>query len=169
MEWYVLFVKGGKEAEICSFLNEQGFNAFFPKKEVIHKKQGTRYKVIKPLFPSYIFVESDLVHKKFSCKLSQLRLLKQGIIKELKYQDDIMALDESEKIFLKTLLDDEYIAKESVGAIVNDQVIINDGPLKGHESKIIHIDRHKHLCKLELMMLGQRREVQVSLEIITKI
>lgn len=168
MEWYVLFVRGGKEAEICSFLKERGFNAFFPKKEVLYKKKGIKYKVLKPLFPSYIFIESNLAHKNFSSKLLQFKSIKQGIIRELKYEDDVVALDKQEKKFLQKLLDNNYTAKESVGMIVNDKVIINDGPLKGYESKIIHIDRHKHLCTLELMMLGQTREIQVSLEIIVK-
>lgn len=77
-------------------------------------------------------------------------------------------MDKQEKKFLQKLLDKNYTVKESVGMIVNDKVIINDGPLKGYESKIIHIDRHKHICTLELLMLGQKREIQVSLEIVMK-
>ena len=56
----------------------------------------------------------------------------------------------------------------SKGLIVNDQVIIREGPLKGNEGLIKKIDRHKRRAYLELEMFGRTVETQVGLEIVEK-
>ena len=53
--WYVLYVMGGKEQKILSLLNKgEDIKAFTPWKEVMHRVQGKRILVKKPLFPSYV-------------------------------------------------------------------------------------------------------------------
>lgn len=121
------------------------------------------------MFPSYVFVESDLDHLDFSQLLYEIKTRKEGIIKELKYADDISALYESEIAYLKGLLNQENVLKLSTGFIENDKIIITDGPLIGYESQIIKIDRHKRKAILKLLLLGERREVSVPLEILKKI
>ena len=72
-------------------------------------------------------------------------------------------------MFLEKLLGRNKVVEYSVGFIENDRVVITEGPLVGLESNIIHIDRHKRICTLEIEMLGQKREVKVSLEIVSKV
>ena len=38
--WYVLFVMGGKEQQICDFMNQEydNWKVFIPKIEIIHTK-----------------------------------------------------------------------------------------------------------------------------------
>ena len=169
-KWYLLFVKGGMEDEICDFLQTQGFDAFYPKKKVVYRKQGIKTLVDKPMFPNYIFIDSELDHVNFSSEISKLKYIKDGILKEVKYDNEgTSALYEQEQIFLEKLLGRNRIVEYSIGFIENDRVIITEGPLMGLESNIIHIDRHKRVCTLQIEMLGQKREVKVSLEIVSKI
>ena len=169
-KWYLLYVKGGKEDEICEFLKTQGFDAFYPKKKIVYKKQGIRTLVDKPMFPNYIFVESELDHVDFSSEISMLKCIKDGIVREVKYDNEgTSALYEQEQLFLEKLLGRNKVVEYSVGFIENDRVVITEGPLVGLESNIIRIDRHKRICTLEIEMLGQKREVKVSLEIVSKV
>ena len=168
--WYLLFVKGGKEEEICDFLKSQGLDAFYPKKKVVYKKQGIRTLVDKPMFPNYIFIYSELDHVSFSSEMNKLKYIKDGILKEVKYDNEgTSALYEQEQIFLEKLLGRNKVVEYSVGFIENDKVVITEGPLMGLESNIIHIDRHKRMCTLQIEMLGQKREVKVSLEIVSRV
>ena len=168
--WYVLFVMGGKEQQLCEFLNEEdSWNTFYPRIELIRRQNGVDHIVVKPLFPSYIFIESDINQQAFRDKIQALRTRKTGIIKELKYQDDIPALHKEEKSYLQGLLDDSYTLKKSEGFIENDHVVITNGPLKGSESYISRINRHKRKAVLELTMLHKKIDVTVPLEIIKKI
>ena len=167
--WYVLFVMGGKEQQLCDFLNQEAnWYAFYPKIELVRRKNSIDHTIEKPLFPSYIFVESDDKHQDFQTKLRELRARKTGIIKELNYKDDVPALYKEEKEYLKGLLDEKNILKKSIGCIENDRVIIIDGPLKGYESRISKINRHKRRAVLEVEMLHKKIDVTVPLEIIKR-
>lgn len=64
-------------------------------------------------------------------------------------------------------MDSQYIVKHSSGIIEGDRIKIIDGPLKGLESSIVRIDRHKRLAYLNNVLLG--RQIKISLEILKKI
>lgn len=167
--WYVLFVMGGKEKQLCEFLNqEENWSVFYPKIELVRRKNSIDYLIEKPLFPSYIFVESDLKHTEFKEKLYVLKNRKTGIVKELQYEDDVPALHSEEKAYLQRLLNHEHILKKSTGFIEQDHVVINDGPLKGYESKISKINRHKRNAILEVELLHKKVNVTVPLEILKR-
>ena len=98
MPWYVLYVMGGKEKRILELLNQQdGVKAFTPLKEVVHRIQGKRVIVKKPLFPSYVFVETELNPNGFQQALLRYRSQIRGILKELRYEDDVSALSTEER------------------------------------------------------------------------
>lgn len=168
-EWHVLYVMGGKEKDVCMFLEKNDFDAFYPMKKMVYNKKGIRTLVDKPMFPNYIFIDTELDHVSFSAEIGKLKYLKDGIVKEVKYDNEgTPALHESEKVFLEHLMGKDRCVDQSIGYIENDHVVVTDGPLMGLESNIKHIDRHKRIATIEMMMLGQVREVKVSLEIISK-
>lgn len=166
--WYVLYVSGGKEARIVSFLKDHEIKAFTPTMERIHKKQGAYQKIVVPMFPNYIFIISELDQKDFNEELRKLKQLKSGIIKQLTYDNDgTSALLPEEKDLLESLMDDCYLIRHSVGMMEGDRIIVTDGPLIGMESRIKRVDRHKRLAYLECELLG--KQVKISLEVIKKI
>lgn len=166
--WYVLYVCGNKEQSIVSFLRNEGLLSFTPLMEKLHKKQGVFHKVIVPMFPNYVFVSTELDQKEFHEKLRSLRERKQGIVKQLSYDNEgTSALREEEQAFLSSLMDEEYLVKHSVGMIEGDRVVIMEGPLIGFESKIVKINRHNRMAYLDQELLG--RPIKISLEIIKKI
>lgn len=169
--WYVLFVMGGKEQQICDFMNQEydNWKVFIPKIEIIHTKQGKEFFVEKVMFPSYLFIESDIPPKGFQDLLKNIRMKKTGIIKELKFDEETPALRDDEREYLEGLLNHDYKVTKSTGYIENDKVMITDGPLKGYESYITRIDRHKKKAVLSLDLLNKEVNVTVSLEIIKKI
>ena len=168
--WYVLYVMGGKEQKILSLLNKgEDIKAFTPWKEVMHRVQGKRILVKKSLFPSYVFLETELDPAVFHQKLMLYKSQINGILKELKYEDDISALHTEERAYLEGLMDEEHNVRLSKGEILDGEVIITEGPLKGYESNIIRIDRHKRRAILNVRMNNQDLQVDVSLEIVKKI
>ena len=60
------------------------------------------------------------------------------------------------------------LKKEQIKIIVNDKVIVQEGPLKGMESAICKIDRHKRRAWLELFMFGRKQSVEIGIEILEK-
>jgi len=168
--WYVLFVRTGMEDSICSFLNQESLACFIPKKEVIHRNAGLTRILIKPMFPGYLFISSDLSQSEFHDTIQQLRSRRSGIVKELRYDTEgTPALTEDEQYTLDHLLSRDKVLKASRGIIENDMVVIMEGPLKGYESRITYIDRHKRQATLSLNLCTREVEVKVALEIVQKI
>lgn len=168
--WYVLYVMGGRERKILELLNQKDeIKAFTPLKEVVHRVQGKRVVVKKPLFPSYVFLETELSPKVFRQAMLRYKSQISGILKELKYDDDISALSTEERAYLEGLMDEGHNVRLSKGEILDGEVIITEGPLKGYESNIIRIDRHKRRAILNVRMNNRDMNVDVSLEIVKKI
>lgn len=57
----------------------------------------------------------------------------------------------------------------SIGSIEGDQIIITSGPLMSLESKITHINRHKQQARLQVTLFNEVKEVNVSLEILSRL
>ena len=82
MNWYVLFVLVVKEDKLCSLLRKKGLDAFIPMYE--YYRRDIKGNAIKPLFPGYIFVRSNLEQLDFDQFLFNIKEPKEGLIKELK-------------------------------------------------------------------------------------
>ena len=56
----------------------------------------------------------------------------------------------------------------SYGVIVGDKIIVNEGPLAGHEAIIKKIDRHKRSALISIPMFSRTVDVSIGLEIVSK-
>jgi len=68
--WFVFFVQTGKEEAVCESLNDMFSNeesvSFIPKIELIYKNSKQIRKEFKPMFPSYVFVETERDGRSFT-------------------------------------------------------------------------------------------------------
>ncbi|MCW6109115.1 antiterminator LoaP [Clostridium sporogenes] len=172
--WYVFFVQTGKEYIVCEFLNkvldnEQIFS-FVPKVEKVIKNSRQVRKEIIPLFPGYVITDAAIDGVSFIEKTIDVIRNSKYIIKLLGKENlQYMHLSKEEKDFLLEFCNSDYIVEESTGFVIGDKVIINSGPLKGRESVIKKIDRHKRSAEIELKFLGALRHVKVGLEVFKKL
>ena len=64
MYWYILFVRTGREQKVEQLLIEKLdtdlFIPFVPVHERIFKIGGVLKRELKPLFPRYVFIESEI-------------------------------------------------------------------------------------------------------------
>jgi len=58
-EWYAVYTKSRQEYKALAYLKALNFNVFLPEVEVIRVRRGRRVKVRRPMFPGYLFVETD--------------------------------------------------------------------------------------------------------------
>lgn len=172
--WFVFFVQTGSEQIACEFLNKMFCKeesiAFIPQVKLIYKNSSSMRKEFKPMFPGYVFVDSILDERTFIFKTNKFIHLTKYIFNLLGSRNiDCMKLNDDEMKFLLHFCDDEYVTEESKGFIIGDEIFVTSGPLKGKESVIKKIDRHKRQAEIEMIFLGDRRRICVSLEIVTKV
>ena len=172
--WFVFYVQTGREQTACSFLNKlydkNESVAFVPQVELIFKNSKFVRKNLKPMFPGYVFTESIIEGSAFITQTYRFVRFSKCIFKLLGNKNlNYIKLDENERSFLMGFCDNEYIVEESIGFIKGDNVFITSGPLKGRESVIKKIDRHKRRAEIEMDFMGYLRRVNVALEIVSKI
>lgn len=166
MNWYVIYVRGGKEQEVVQQLTKIGWNAFCPRMEVLYRKQSHTYLATKLMFPNYVFVKSDDSFQEFHAKFVEMKHKIKGIVKEMKYDNEgTSPLFEDEIAFLEQILDDTYVMRHSIGDIHDGKTYIYSGSLQGLEQYIKKIDRHKRRALLEISLHKEVKQLYVSLEI----
>lgn len=121
---------------------------------------------MKPLLPSYAFIESKVSEKMFMGKMSVLLHSSSDILRLLRYSESEIAMKESEKQMLLSLCNENYYIETSSVVIEGDKVKIIHGLLKGLESIVRKVDRHKRLAWIDLEFIGEVRLICVLLEII---
>ncbi|AOK88949.1 antitermination protein NusG [Paenibacillus polymyxa] len=173
MSWYVFFVRTGREEQVKQLINEwldsEVYKPFIPLQERLFKVAGIVKKEWAPLFPSYVFIESNLPDLQFVTSTNSMICTSSDIIRLLRYSKFEASMRDSEKQMLESLCNDSYCIESSTGIIEGDNIRILDGPLKGRGSIVKKIDRHKRQAVIQLEFMGDIRLVRVALEIISKV
>lgn len=173
MYWYVLFVQTGKEKKIEEILKKHLSTKecipFIPMEELLFKKSGITKKEMRILFPGYVFVESDLQEQQFLRVINFFVNTISELVCVLKYSDKEIAMKESERHTLINLYNNNHCIELSYGVFEGDRVHIFEGPLKGQESIIKKINRHKRQAWIEIEIMGEVRLVNVALEVVNKV
>jgi transcriptional antiterminator NusG len=175
--WIILFVRTGSEEKLMDALKEdlnaEEFLPFVPSKETTFRNKGVVHVIRKPLFPGYIFVQTeikpDLIADKLEAVLADIGKNEQ-IYTILHYGDDKkdVAIREEERLHWARLFNDDFCVRGSIGFIVGDTVQIISGALMGMESRIKRINRRKREAVVEMHIMGAAREVSLMLEVVEK-
>ena len=174
MNWYVLFIRTGCERKAEKYLNKRLdnniFSPFILMEQMLFKTSGQIKKELKPIFPGYVFIETEATRQEIIKEMQDIFHTSHDIFRFVKYGDtgDI-AMKEDERNTLQKLCNDDHCIEASSGIIAGNRVYVKEGPLKGFESIIRKIDRHKRRAFIELDFMGDVRKVAVALEIVEKI
>ena len=168
MEWYVVFVETGKEENIQKWLSfhfsKDILHSLVPKRRLTIKNNGKTYKILKKLFPGYVFVctEMDIdKYKKIRSIPKLIRILNTGTY--------YTKIDEREMDIILKLVGNDDIVDYSKIFIENSRVCVKDGPLCGMEGIIRKVDKHKNRARIELNFMGELRTIDVGVEILYSI
>ena len=161
--WYILFVQTEKQSQMCFLLEQEGVHAFLPRME--YYRRDRKGLAQKPMFPGYIFVQSELNQKEFDRLLESMEGRRWGFIRQLKGEEG-NALTQEEKAFFQWLLDDTGTARMSYGYMNSaKKAVITCGPLIGCERHIRKLDKHNRLVQMDFAF--REEPVKLGLTILT--
>lgn len=166
--WYVIQTAPGKETMVKTTIENTLTRDCYEDCRVIYyeierKYLGEWHKEKKKMFPGYLFLVTDQIEE------AQLQLKKvPQMTKLLGTGKEVIPISEAEELFLRRLSGDEGNVEISTGIKIGDEIKVNSGSLKGLESKIKKIDRHKRKAFIEMEFLGETRLVEVGLEVVEK-
>lgn len=126
-------------------------DVFIPTYDQMKRYQGAWHIEQKPVFPEYIFLESN---------------------RKIDFKDDYVKESElllpEQEMFLRNMMNNQGHIAMSTGYIKDGCTYVTDGPLQGKENLICKIDRHKRLAKLTFPTGNTSRELNAGLEIVSK-
>lgn len=170
MKYYALQVKTRAEETFIK-LARQGLLPgqdgdpclIFPKRTMPIRKAGITKNKMEPVFPGYIFLEA---HKLEQSMIWQLRTTP-GFFRFLPETKNPKPLEGRDLATLRHFMSfGESAGKSRVYFDANDRIIVQDGPLKGLEGRIIKVDKRKGRAKVKLDMYDESFLIDLAFELL---
>ena len=165
--WYVIQTITGKEIETAAVIDRIVDRSCYTKcfviqRECVWRIEGRCQVYIKPLFPSYVFVETDTPDDFFYALKHVPKLTKllgcDGIFWEVQKEDY--------KLLQKLIGNDpEYIVRRSLVRL-NEQgeIVTAQGVLKEYIGNIVKKRMRKRVVVIEIPFLGRLRRFEVGVK-----
>lgn len=134
-------------------------NVFIFTYDRLRRYKGAWHLERKLLFPAYVFLESENEDILFQ------ELKKSSVTSKA---SPLIRMNKEEEQFLRILCGKEHHLQISKGIICKGAAHITEGPLKGMESRICKIDRHKRLARVTTTTRQDYSSIPAGLEITEK-
>lgn len=155
---YVLQVQTGKELTVRSLLERQGISASVPRERIEIRKGGLWSKMIKLLFPGYVFVDIDFSAEMFH-KINPIS----GVIRFLGLPTPLPRREADMIMWLSN--GGEVIEPSSVITDSGGNVIGYEGFLTGHEDDIKYLNARQKKAAVEVKFDGKAHRANIGVEI----
>jgi len=170
MNFYVIQVKAKTENNYLNLakktINQANIHFYWFRRELAQRKNGKIRNVLSPIFPGYIFLETEIITKDLYCGLRKLP----GFIRFLKNNEEILPLTPKDLALIKHfLLTGEIIHKSLVTFKPQDRIQILAGPLKGLEGFIVKVDKRKQRVKVRLELYDDSFLIDFGFEAIERV
>jgi transcriptional antiterminator NusG len=168
--YYVIQVRSRGELKYLNLAEEitqdlKGTKIFWPRRSLRIKRHGSWKNVISPIFPGYVFLETDEVGSELYWALRRLP----GFYRFLKSNRDICPMPEADARVLTRLLSmGEIVERSKADFDENNRIRILEGPLRGLEGQIIKVDRRKGRAKVRLDLYDESYTVDFGFQAIEK-
>jgi transcription antitermination factor NusG len=160
MSWYVVHTRSRHEYKVNTGLIQKNLTTFLPEIESWSKQKDRKKKILTPLFPGYIFVETNFLDNE-----TKLKILKTaGAVRMLGKKENSEPLpvpdDKIDAIrrFINT--------KEEIFTVqfpqLGEPARIIDGPFAGIEGIVVKRDIEKELFVVSIELL--QRSVAINLK-----
>lgn len=167
--WYVIQVQARRELAVVEKCHKR--NVILPGEEVFTmlsermvKERGEWKKKTEVAFQKYIIAETK------DADGFRVRLQKIGeMAKMLGVNDQVVPIYPEEEERLKRLGGPEHVIRYSEGYMLNERLIVTDGPMKGMEGQVKWTDRHQRLAGVEVLLLGRKVVVKMGIGILKRI
>jgi transcriptional antiterminator NusG len=139
-----------------------------PKKLLPIRHRGTTRKEMRPLFPGYIFIQSEDI-------LSELDVFwtirhTQGFVRFLRESHHPTPLSEQDLGLIRHFISFGECADISkVTFDARDRIVVLEGPLKGLEGQIIKVDHRKGRARVLLDLYNASFPIDLGFEVVERV
>ena len=135
----------------------------WPRRRLRIRKSGKDRDVLAPIFPGYLFLESEELSTELYWALKEIT----GFCKFLKDNNTIEPLTGGDRqLLLHFLSFGEVVEKSRAYFDENRRIRIADGALKGLEGRIIKVDRRKGRARVALSLYEDSFKIDFGFELL---
>ncbi len=147
VRWYAARAGEGREDALARKLRsvlpaEVLEDAFCPRWEMVLKRRGEWFRVVRTMFPGYVM----LVSADGGALLRALSGLSFAVPMAGRRGNALSPVDAEVQRWLEGALDEGHVLRASEGVIRAGELTVNSGPLKGSERRVRKIDRHRSMA-----------------------
>ena len=147
-KWYAVHTRSRFEQKVYTGIYGKSIEVFLPRIQVMSRRKDRRKKILVPLIPGYVFVNTELDYEE------HLNLLKTvGVVRLIGFEGKPIPVNDYEIVSLRILDGTDRTVQNREFMKTGDRVMIMEGPLKG-------------LMGFYLQHKGQSRKVVVSVELL---
>lgn len=160
MPWYAVHTRSRHEDRSHALLLQKSIHSFLPKMEVWSKRKDRRKKIMIPMFPGYLFVETAKLDSYL--KLDILKTF--GIVKILgkSVGSEPIPVPDEKIDAIKRIVQSRVEVQQLQYPKVGEPARIVNGPFKGIEGLVTGTDYAKELFVISIELL--QRSVAIRLE-----
>jgi transcription termination/antitermination protein NusG len=169
MNYYALQVKTRYEESFMKLTlqtltseQKERVHLVFPRRKLPVRKAGVIKQVLSPIFPGYVFLESDDLDDALYWAIRTIP----GFYRFLPENKHPLPLEGRDLSTLKHFVSFGSIADRSkVTFDENDRIKVSEGPLKGLEGRIVKVDKRKGRAKVKLDMYDESFLIDLAFEV----
>jgi transcription antitermination factor NusG len=147
-EWYAVYTRSRHEEKVYTLLKNKDFEVFLPKAETWSRRKDRRKKIWVPLFPGYIFVQSQLDN------YTHLDILKTaGVVRIIGIKGHPTPIPKEEIVSLKLIVNSGQPVFTHDYIKTGDKVTVIDGPFEGAVGTILRAKSKKDKLVVSIPLL----------------
>lgn len=155
--WYAVRTKSRHEQKVKDRLLNKSFKIFLPMIETWSKRKDRKKKILRPLFPGYLFVDFELNKDRW---LEILKTL--GVANLLGYSNEPYPVPDEQISSIKTVVDSGLTINYHPYLKKGDKVIVVSGPLEGAVGILLDIHEKKQRLVISVDMLNRAVVVEIE-------
>ena len=155
--WYAAYVKHQHERKAADLLQGKGVEVLLPLQKVVHQWKDRKKTLSLPIFPSYLFVYTNLEHSKLQI------LSTPGIFSLVGSKDRASTIPLEEIESIRRLVASGQPSQAHPYLASGDRVQICAGPLQGMTGILDRFkNRYRVVMNVELLQMAVSIEVELS-------
>jgi transcription termination/antitermination protein NusG len=167
MSYFVISVEPRGEEHFLAMARTQlpadRARVHWPRRSLTIRRRGKREESLAPVFPGYVFLETDAVDEEIYRTVKRLP----RFYRFLDGNDRIRALTGDDlQLVTHFVRHGDVIGKSIVTFDENARIEVIDGPLAGLEGRIVKVDRRKQRAKVRLDLYQESFLVDFGFELL---
>jgi transcription antitermination factor NusG len=156
-KWYAIHTRSRFEQKVYDGFCGKSIETFLPKVQVMSRRKDRRKKILIPLLPGYVFVQTDLKPEQYWDIIKTV-----GVVRMVGFEGKPVPANDKEIASLMILNGTDRTVQNRTYMKKGDMIMIMEGPLKGLMGYYLHHKDQNDKVVVSIELLHRSLEVEIE-------